>query len=300
MRIAAIKIIIFTIFFVLIDLLSRPVFMSLMANAKPSAMKNMYDITINCKKDIIVLGSSRAMHHYDSRIIADSLKMTCLNCGAMSNGIVLMYGRYKLLTRHHNPKIIIYDVHPPFDLIESDNSKYIPTLRPFAEDASIKKLFSRIDKWENLKCLCSLYRFNSLLPELLSVNFKEDQSLFDGYAPLYNIKEFTPPISQQTKKNIDIKYDSLKISLFKEMIEDCQKRNIKLVFVISPSYHKNLIEEAEPIFQLCNEYKTPLLCYDSGRFPIEEKYFFDSFHLNDLGAKHFTHMFVSDLLKYQY
>ena len=212
-----------------------------------------------------------------------------------------MYGRYKLLTRHHNPKIIIYDVHPPFDLIEDDNSKYIPTLRPFADDKNIKSLFSQIDKWENLKNISTMYRYNSLLPELISVNFKAVNSLYEGYAPLYNTKPFVPPKNiQQTKKNHCIKYDSLKISLFRDMIEDCQKRNIKLVFAISPSYHKKLTEEAEPIFRLCDEYKIPLLCYETGKFPIEEKFYFDSSHLNDLGAKRFTNMFVSDLLKYQY
>lgn len=190
---AVIKTLLFVVLLVIIDVLAKPMLMSLMAHAKPSAMKNLYDVATNCKKDIIILGSSRAMHHYDSRIISDSLKMSCLNCGAMSNGIVLMYGRYKLLTRHHNPKMIIYDLYPPFDLKEGDNSKYIPTLRPFADDENIRSLFARIDKWENLKVFSTLYRYNSLLPELVSVNFKEAKSLFDGYAPLYNTKPFTPP-----------------------------------------------------------------------------------------------------------
>lgn len=298
------KVLLFFILFSLVDFLSKPLFMSLLANAKPSAMKNMYDISVNCNKDIIVLGSSRAMHHYDSRIIEDSLHMSCLNCGAMSNGIVLMYGRYKLLTRHHNPKIIIYDVHPPFDLTVGDNSKYIPTLRPFADDENIKNLFDKIDKKENWKVHSNLYRFNSLLPELLAVNVRGDNCLFNGYAPLFNTKEFAPPVRQKSFKSGEQKrivYDSLKISLFRDIIMDCKKRNIKLIFAISPSYKLYLSRQAIPLFRLCKDNNIPVFCYEEKDFPVnEKKYYYDSYHLNDVGAQLFTKKFVSDLKKLQY
>jgi hypothetical protein len=296
---AVTKTLLFLLVFVVINVLAKPMLMSLMAHAKPSSMKNVYDIATDCQKDIVIFGSSRAMHHYDSRIISDSLNMSCLNCGAMSNGIVLMYGRYKLLTRHHKPKIIIYDLFPPYDLQEDDNSKYIPTLRPFADDEAIRSLFSQIDKRENLKVYSALYRYNSLLPELVSANFKEDKSLYDGYAPLFNTKTFTPPthIKHEDTK-ADFKYDTLKISLFREMILDCKRHNIELLFVISPSYYKAVARYATPVINICKEYHIPLLSYDNGIFPIENQYFYDSVHLNDFGAKYFTKMLVSDVKKY--
>ena len=267
-----------------------------MSNAKPSAVKDMYDIAVNTDDSIIVLGSSRAMHHYDSRIMEDSLQMSCQNCGAMSNGIVLMYGRYKLLTRHHTPKMIVYDLHPPFDLAVGDNSKYIPTLRPWAEDENLKELFDAVDRWENLKLKCNLYRFNSLVPEILAVNFREIGGLYKGYAPLYSIKEFTPPSHSTTTDRRDtIKLDTLKFFLLKELVSDCKERGIELIFVISPSYQKNLTEQALPIIELCKETNTPILLYENGIVPLEAKYFYDSAHLNDEGAKLFTKKLVSDL-----
>ena len=301
MKKAIVKILFFTLLFVFVDTISGPVLMSLMASAKPSAMKDMYDITESTDDDIIILGSSRAMHHYDSRIIKDSMQMSCQNCGAMSNGIVLMYGRYKLLTRHHIPKMIVYDLHPPFDIAKGDNSKYIPTLRPFADDDNLKKLFAAIDKWENFKLNCNLYRFNSLVPELLAVNIREAVGIYDGYTPLYNSKEFTPPISTLPDNGLGkhTEVDSLKFSLFRELIADCKRKKIKLTFVISPSYNKQLTEHATPVIELCKSTNTPILFYETGKFPLETKYFYDSYHLNDDGVKLFTRMFVSDLKKIQ-
>lgn len=83
------------------------------------------------------------------------------------------------------------------------------------------------------------------------------------------------------------------------MILDSKRRNIELLFVISPSYYKTVARSATPLINLCKEYHIPLLCYDNGNFPIENKYFYDSSHLNDCGAKYFTKMFVSDLKKYR-
>ena len=81
-----------------------------------------------CKEgseDVLVMGSSRASHHYVSRILADSLGMTCYNGGQDGNGIVMQYGRWKMISKRHVPKVLIYDIEPAFDLSVDDNSRYI-------------------------------------------------------------------------------------------------------------------------------------------------------------------------------
>ena len=48
---------------------------------------------------VLIFGSSRAIHHYDPRIFKDSLEVDCYNCGQNVMGIVLYYGRYKMITQ---------------------------------------------------------------------------------------------------------------------------------------------------------------------------------------------------------
>ena len=76
-------------------------------------------------EDILVFGSSKAVHHYNPKIIEDSLGMSCYNCGQDGNGIILDYGRLLMIKERHQPKTIIVDVNPSFDLILNDNHKYL-------------------------------------------------------------------------------------------------------------------------------------------------------------------------------
>ena len=49
--------------------------------------------------DILIFGSSRAVHHYNSSMIEDSLGMSCYNCGDDGNGIILSYGRLSMISQ---------------------------------------------------------------------------------------------------------------------------------------------------------------------------------------------------------
>ena len=67
-------------------------------NAKSGGQQINNHITYKANEEIIIMGSSRASHHYIPQIINDSLKMSSYNMGQDAMGIILMYGRYKLLT----------------------------------------------------------------------------------------------------------------------------------------------------------------------------------------------------------
>ena len=57
-----------------------------------------YYICNELNADILVMGSSRATHHYVAQMISDSLGKTCFNGGQDGNGIVLQYGRWKMIS----------------------------------------------------------------------------------------------------------------------------------------------------------------------------------------------------------
>ena len=96
-------------------------------------------VTDKTNEDILIFGSSRAIHHYNPQIITDSLGLTCYNCGQDGNGIVMQYGRWKMLSKHHLPKVIIYDIEPAFDMAVNDNSRYIDRLKPYTGDNDVKE-----------------------------------------------------------------------------------------------------------------------------------------------------------------
>ena len=80
-------------------------------------------------EDILVFGSSRAEYHYDTKVISELSGRSCYNCGASGNGIILAYGRLLMALQHHRPQLIIYDVNPEFDVLESDNHRSLAQMK---------------------------------------------------------------------------------------------------------------------------------------------------------------------------
>ena len=161
------------------------------------------------KDECIIFGSSRGMHHYDPNIISDSLGMSCWNCSLDGNGIILMYGRYKMLSARYTPKVLIYDVCTSFDLIAGDNHKYLGGLRYYYDEPSVDSIFWSVDEKERYKMMSNCYRYNSQWLQLISDNVHPLQSNDKGYKPMDMKMVYKPKKSEEQKEAF--LYDSLKL-----------------------------------------------------------------------------------------
>lgn len=122
--------------------------------------RNNY-IANELKADLVVFGSSRALNHYNTKLLQDSLGITCFNCGEDGNGILLAYGRLWMLKKRYTPKTIIMDITPSFDLLKSKDGMNMEWLRPFYDYDGIKEIFQDLDSNEKYKMLSSCYKYNS-------------------------------------------------------------------------------------------------------------------------------------------
>ena len=140
-----IKIGIFFSFVLIFDVLSGKVFSFLVDHAKGGDNKRNNYICNEVKEDILIFGSSRALHHYNPIIISDSLKMSCYNCGQNGNGAILNYGRYQLICQRYHPKVLIYDVLADFDLLVGEDShKYLGWIRAYYDRKGIPEVFEAV------------------------------------------------------------------------------------------------------------------------------------------------------------
>lgn len=147
-----VKIIIFGVLVLAIDMAVGLIFPMLVSNAKGGDNKRNNYICNDTKEDILVFGSSRAIHHYNPEMISDSTGMTCYNCGQDGNGIILNHARLKIITERYAPKYIIYDVTPGFDLLAGDdNHKYLGMLRAYYDRNGIPGIFESVDQTEKYK-----------------------------------------------------------------------------------------------------------------------------------------------------
>lgn len=289
-----IRVLLFFAVLAVIDRLSGYAFSYLSENAKGGYTGHYHYLVDKTNEDILIFGSSRAIHHYNPQIITDSLGMTCYNCGQNGNGIVLFYGWWKAISERYHPKMIIYDITTDFDLLAGDNHKYLGWLKEAYDRNGVKEVFLKVDSTEKYKMISQMYRYNS----------KWHQIAADYIYPLYVVNDngFFPleggAETMRIREDVDIyqpfELDDLKIDFIKKLVEDAG--DTKIVFVVSPSIYGLNEAQLEPIKKLCADYNIPFYDFsNSPKYVHQVKYFKDGSHLNAWGADEFTRDLVATI-----
>ena len=246
---------------------------------------------LNSKKEILILGSSRAMHHYDPEVFEDYLGLSCYNTGIGGYGIFYNYALLNEIVKKNIPKIIILDLSPNI-LVDKNSYKKLNVLLPyFKEYESFSEIIKLDPKFSNLELISNLYIYNSTIYEFFRDYFTKELIVTDGYLPLkgtINKTKFTPFY------NSDLMIDSKKLIYIKKIIELCHKNDIELIGVVSPTYLKfdrenKLISKVKPLF---SDYNFDFFNYSD--LPLlygKREFFRDQIHLNDEGAQLFSEMF---------
>jgi hypothetical protein len=292
------KVLLFIACVVVMDFAFGLFFSYLRAHAKGGSTANCEYIANKATDDIIILGSSRATHHYVPQIIEDSLGVSCYNCGEEGNGVILAYGRLKMLANRYKPKLVLYELTPGYDYgFEDPNSKYLGYLRPYYKKEGIKQIFEDFD--DNLSCLkmrSKMYQNTSrLLPNIVDIIFTRNNN--KGFEPLEGKMKFIP---EMTRRNGLTNIDKSKLSYLEKIIDLCVGENIPLVFIISPilNYNSNQLEY-EPALRLSEENDIRVI----NNLKAEDIYlnpelFQDVNHLNEDGAKIYSQFIVSQIKNY--
>lgn len=250
--------------------------------------------------DAVVLGSSEAVHHYVPWMIEDSLGFTCYNAGTEGQGIICNYAHYQLFSKRYHPKLIIYDLSPAVDLLESDNTRYLKWLKTYCYDDSVKQIVKEISRAESVKMLSHLYRVNNnfietvrdyIYPAVMGVNGDDTNH---GYTALSRIMEY--PGEEDDDFHDEYKYDSLKLSFMEKFVEACKEDGVMLVFFISPLFNASDDGVFQPVRDLAAQYGIMIKDhYCDERISKNMELFSDKHHMNASGAKAYTDEVISDL-----
>ncbi len=192
--------------------------------------------------DIIIFGSSRAVHQYDPLIFEERLKLSCYNAGRDGEESTLYhYAVLKGITKRYTPKIVILDLMNG----ELGNQLYsydrLASLSPYYHThPELRSIIDLRSKHETLRKISSIYPFNSLIISIFTNNLnarKEKNPDIQGYLPIQSTKIITKALSTYDKtEQYDL--DSIKISVLKLFIGECNQKKIKLFIICSPYYEK--------------------------------------------------------------
>ena len=242
----------------------------------------------SCDQDLLVFGSSRAIHHYNTKILSDSLGMTCYNCGQDGSGIIFFYGQWKLINQRYKPKYVIYDIIPEFDLSKNDNHKYIGWLKLYYDKPGIPELINDVDSTEQIKMLSHMYQYN-YNPMQIIVDYIKPYHAIDkyGFNPIKRDLDTMQIKKTGLSRPQHYSFDSLKLEYFNKLLD--YNTQTQFIFVFSPIWYGADERKIQPIRDLCKQKNVKFVDFSNNpKYVHHNEFFADGSHLNARGADEFT------------
>ena len=270
-----------------------------------NAIRNVKDIGVNQtnsaqalfhrKADVLILGSSRANHSFDCKILEKELGMSCYNAGR--DGMNIMYDGMVFFSylERYTPKLVVMDLNEPM-LDKSWNETWRDMLCFYGmSDALDEIVDSLTTPIEKLQLLSNIYRYNKTWEWLLKAQTAEDQAQLDGYRPM-PVHQDHPKGAQVVKETFTA--DPGNVEMLDRIVKVCHDKGIKLVLTHTPSLK---IERGNfPLFLAAygKEHRIPVYNWNGDiAYTKHPEYFYDMTHLNEEGAKVLTKKFVEQIKK---
>lgn len=260
---------------------------------KTSFAKDYYRLNIDTS-DVVIVGSSRAAHHYVTSILCDSIASyigktySVYNAGLDGHYISSSLCVIESILDRCKPKLIILDVYDPEFSSANVSSNLETSLLSYYVNPHIKKQINQRSRKEWLKCLSNMYRYNLNMIPIFSL-YLHKYGLSDGYEPLSGTNLdtlcYVAPVHDTDLPTSDY---------FKRVMTRLKDLQIPLVIVGSPCYKP--INSNEVVCGLCCDCNIPYLDYYKNEpFASHPEYFYDDNHLNDEGARLFTSLLYASI-----
>src|SRR5215471_5832644 len=250
------------------------------------------------QEDILIYGSSRAVHTYDPRIFTDSLHLSCYNCGREATNVIYHSAILPAaLNGTHTPKAIILDLTTKeiawrsgqygADVLAGIVLPYVLTNDHFAQlalDLFPKEYYkARVSK---------LYAYNSLILSIIRNYSIRKNDNISGFQPLHGSKVKSDPDTLTSARDKIDEYSKAKLEEFAKMVTD---KKIPLVVIVSPMYVKPFPENESLRVskQILAKYGVQVWDYSTDPKYVKKEFFYDQNHMNTKGAEMFSQEIVS-------
>ncbi len=270
----------------------------LQSHAKGGGTRKTNDLVKNDQHDILIMGSSRACHHYDAPFLSGTLGLDVFNAGYDGNGVILSYGLLYMMLERYQPKLIIFDVEPTFDInvyaADNGNKRYITPLKPYYRDAGVSEVIKDVSEEEWLKSYSGMMRYNTTIISK-ALDYVQCGGVSNkGYIPLKGVYTGEP-----NKKKGDVpKRDAFKLEYVEKLLLLAQSKNVQIAVVASPKYGQKNADDVQPVIDICAKHNIPFIDYYANEeFMQHEDWFVEPMHLNEVGAREFSMQMTKEIEK---
>ena len=259
------------------------------------------------REDVLILGGSRASHHYITDKIAQQTGMSCYNGGRDNMDVIYASAILDLVYQRYVPKVLILDV-TPLELADTRErsmaiQRVSTALLPFSH--KYPQLFSTValaNGLEPLKAqLSHIYPYNSLVGSIVQNTYTHlGHQTIKGYEPLAGHLDSANYTESVWGKYIDnYPLNRICVGRLSAIIDAAKKHHVRLITVVSPFYFP--FEFSRNRSYLALKHTVEAAGYEFYDFShatpfLKNPYLFkDDIHLNDSGANIYSKM-IADLI----
>jgi len=261
--------------------------------------------------EILVVGSSRALVHFDCETIEEQTKKTCFNLGMNGTNLRMQIPTLKqYLASNELPEVVVQEVGvtslstPPEAKIVYNQEQYAPFLdygiiyeeiKELLPDAVLYKYFPFYEyiKHEDLLDDGLKARSGEVLKSRRQPNgFRPTTRKWDG--KFEDLKEQYP-----NGRNLEIEKDS--IEYLREIIDVVTDYGVEIVLVYTPEYYENQTlttnrrQITDVYLSVAKNKGISYLDYSNDNITQDRDNFYNSQHLNAFAASDFSKIFSQDI-----
>lgn len=258
----------------------------------------------NANAQVVINGSSRALNHYDPRVIQDITGKTAFNIGMNASQIDFQLAILKAYLKHNKkPEIVIQNLDSfSFETTKKgqiyDPGLYVPYLYEDEIYNALLDIDPNVKKWKYIP----LYgyavedmRFTWVWGILSNLKIYGSQDYFLGFNPrdqtwTGEFERFKAKEGQGHKVEIQ----PAGLNSLRALAKTCKDQGIQLVLVYSPEYRDaqeftlNRVEVFATFRKIASEFDVPFLDYSDSPISRQRDLFYNSQHLNREGANAFS------------
>jgi hypothetical protein len=261
--------------------------------------------------EIVVSGSSRALTHYDSTIIANVTGHTAFNIGRNGSQTDMQLAVLRAYLKHNaKPRLVVHNLDL-FSFVMSqeiyDAAQYMPYLHEDAIYDAVRKIYPDAWKWKYFPLygyVVEDMRFAWVLglKRVAGLQPPEDHVL--GYVARNT--RWTGDFEKFRAANpmgVTFKIEPAGVRVVTELVELCHSQQIPLLMVYSPVYYEmqSLERNRRAIFakfhEICDRYGVRFWDFGDSSIARDRANFYNSQHLNAVGASAFSLEFAQRLAR---
>lgn len=260
--------------------------------------------------DIVISGSSRAVSHYDPKIIERWTGLKTFNIGRNGSQTDMQLAVLKCYLKHNaRPRLVIHNLDM-FSLVTShgevyDPGQYMPYLNEKDVYQALLQINPEIWKWKYVPLYCYAVddmRFTWLRGIAGAVGVYPREDTFDGFHPGYT--KWTGDFERFKSDNpngVRFEIEPQGVRDLEELIAICRRQGIPVLLVYSPVYsgmqalEKNHAEVFSKFQALSERWQAPIWDFSSSAICSQRQLFYNSQHLNVEGAESFSQEFAKRL-----